>query len=597
MFKKPLHTLKTSAPLRSSDRRKLKQRVIDAFTLDPELGDALVPEGILTIKFNTHLDEPGVAYLSPEASADPLWFSLGKGSEELIPSVYTLWKRPDLLPFLSTPPAVIPILVGGADLMIPGVVHHPSDLKEGQLVAVCQYTHRSKNGATLSVPLAVGRMAVAGDRIQDGEKGKAVFVLHVWKDFLWDMGGKPQDMPEQRPLAALVDQPESEAAEGDEEIPVDKLTITAQPAYTPAEISTLLQASLLQALSTKIPASAFPLSASVFYETYILLFRPAFPHSVLPPGAGTENSSDIGPGNPQNITIKSSAHKSLTAFLKAMDKAGLLTSKTAPKQNELLVTAVVDERHPSVAAHRGFVTLGEVEARAAKKAVNEEKKREKEEEGGRRVEVRELCKASGRTIGWVEGVGGSPKTLYEPTELRTLLNAYITDKGLVNPREQAYVNVGLDPLLLGAVVTPPKKGVPQKEVEFMKRDEVMKGLLDGMQAWYEVRVGGREVVLKKGALKPIRVEVKMRQGRKACTLVSGFEAFGEGVVDAEEMSEELRKICAGATSVSPRVGGPTGTVEVLVQGKQAKVVVDYLTEKRGVPKKWVEVVDLVGGKK
>ena len=34
--------------------------------------------------------------------------------------VYTLWKEPDLLPFLSTPEAVVPKLIGGADLMIPG---------------------------------------------------------------------------------------------------------------------------------------------------------------------------------------------------------------------------------------------------------------------------------------------------------------------------------------------------------------------------------------------------------------------------------------------------------------------------------------------
>ena len=34
--------------------------------------------------------------------------------------VYTLWKKHDLLPWISTPASVIPIIVGGADLMIPG---------------------------------------------------------------------------------------------------------------------------------------------------------------------------------------------------------------------------------------------------------------------------------------------------------------------------------------------------------------------------------------------------------------------------------------------------------------------------------------------
>lgn len=40
--------------------------------------------------------------------------------------------------------------------------------------------------------------------------------------------------------------------------------------------------------------------------------------------------------------------------------------------------------------------------------------------------------------------------------------------------------------------------------------------------------------------------MKVRQGRKASTLISGFEPFL--VVNAEEMAEELRKVCAGATS-------------------------------------------------
>ncbi|KAJ2921760.1 hypothetical protein H1R20_g15341, partial [Candolleomyces eurysporus] len=118
MFKKPLHNLKTSSALRSSDRRKLKQRVTSAFNLSPEDGDLLVPDGIESVKVSTHLEEPGVAYLSSEG--DPLWFTIGKGSDELIPTIYTLWKKDDLLPFLSTPAAVIPILTGGADLMIPG---------------------------------------------------------------------------------------------------------------------------------------------------------------------------------------------------------------------------------------------------------------------------------------------------------------------------------------------------------------------------------------------------------------------------------------------------------------------------------------------
>lgn len=38
---------------------------------------------------------------------------------------------------------------------------------------------------------------------------------------------------------------------------------------------------------------------------------------------------------------------------------------------------------------------------------------------------------------------------------------------------------------------------------------------------------------------------KVRQGRKACTLVSGFEPYN---LSAEYLAEELRKICASSTS-------------------------------------------------
>ena len=60
MFKKPLSSLKTSAPLRSSDRRKLKQRIISLYGLQPEEGDTLMPEGILSVKFSSHIEEHGV---------------------------------------------------------------------------------------------------------------------------------------------------------------------------------------------------------------------------------------------------------------------------------------------------------------------------------------------------------------------------------------------------------------------------------------------------------------------------------------------------------------------------------------------------------
>ncbi|KAI6020589.1 hypothetical protein EDC04DRAFT_2737125, partial [Pisolithus marmoratus] len=60
-------------------------------------------------------------------------FSHGKGAGDLIPTVRLLC--------ITTPASVIPVLVGGADLMIPGVVQIPSSetVVLPQLVAIAQY--------------------------------------------------------------------------------------------------------------------------------------------------------------------------------------------------------------------------------------------------------------------------------------------------------------------------------------------------------------------------------------------------------------------------------------------------------------------------
>jgi len=70
MFKKQF-TTKTEAPLRGSDRRKLRSSVIDSYNLDTgkesqpteadtQLADLLVPNGIKSTKFTTSLGEHGV---------------------------------------------------------------------------------------------------------------------------------------------------------------------------------------------------------------------------------------------------------------------------------------------------------------------------------------------------------------------------------------------------------------------------------------------------------------------------------------------------------------------------------------------------------
>jgi translation initiation factor 2D len=73
----------------------------------------------------------------------------------------------------------------------------PPSLREHQLVAIRQYV-RIDGRPALSPPVAIGRMALPSDQLRSSEKGKgkgkAVLVVHAWKDFLFDMGSK-SDLP------------------------------------------------------------------------------------------------------------------------------------------------------------------------------------------------------------------------------------------------------------------------------------------------------------------------------------------------------------------------------------------------------------------
>lgn len=44
--------------------------------------------------------------------------------------------------------------------------------------------------ARVGPALAVGRMALPSDLVEGGTKGKALTLLHAWKDKLWKMGGE-----------------------------------------------------------------------------------------------------------------------------------------------------------------------------------------------------------------------------------------------------------------------------------------------------------------------------------------------------------------------------------------------------------------------
>lgn len=122
-----------------------------------------------------------MVYVGPQHEERVLWIKM---EDQIIPSVYTLWNHPGLVPLLHTPEVVLQKMQGGADLMIPGLAYgppFPSKATKGALVAVASYEKPD-------VPLLIGTCTVdvAALTAVRGVKGHAVQGFHWEGDEIWN---------------------------------------------------------------------------------------------------------------------------------------------------------------------------------------------------------------------------------------------------------------------------------------------------------------------------------------------------------------------------------------------------------------------------
>ena len=94
-----------------------------------------------------------------------------------------------------------------------------------------------------------------------------------------------------------------------------------------------------------------------------------------------------------------------------------------------------------------------------------------------------------------------------------------------------------------------------------------------------------------GIAPTVGIILETRGGNKTVTRVYGFEPYS---INPQPLADELRKACAGSTSIEPFKGGKG--MEVMVQGPQREAVSKAL-EKRGINKQWIETTDKTKGKK
>jgi translation initiation factor 2D len=191
-----------------------------------------------------------------------------------------------------------------------------------------------------------------------------------------------------------------------------------------------------------------------------------------------------------------------------------------------------------------------------------------------------------------------PKAFYTAAEIKSAVTAYIESQELISPTNKRIVK--LNPYLANTVFDG-SKGALDKEVlakGAVPRDTLADRVLAFCAPFHVITrhdTAPSTLKPKAGAPPRITITLETRTRGKTVTKVSGLEPY---FIPPQPLADELRKACAGSTSVERLVGSsPNNPVmEVMVQGPQKDAVMKSL-ERRGIDRRWVDVVDRTKGKK
>ena len=646
MFKKKPQ-IKPAAPLRSSDRRKLADQIIQEYQLDlpqadnetaeqkaeataarSSLRNSLLPDNVQSARFTTtHGPDlkhaSGSVYVGSQNGEDAriLWWQI---DGKMYPSVYTLWRNADIVPLLHTPGIVVKKLQGGADLMTPGLAGgppFPPQAKQGAVVAIA-----STDSPTVPVAVGVCKIDVSALQQVQGARGHAVETLHWYGDELWShsTNSRPgQQCPEQIDGWAQVLETRG-LTEKVEALDVDDLdddggvslkdgetnddTVKAQggqadavdgedaPANEETTSSKLSQKEVDQAFrnaflyglhhykttnaNEKNYGLVFPLTQSFIVSTLINPFLPAFT-----------------PEQTQQLQIKNTSWKNIKKFVKQLDKDQIVKSKE--KQGNETTIIDVDFNDAAITNFKPY-RLPKKEAAAGTSIGRGEKATETIDTGddsvGQKLEVKSFFRPSAKLS---PVFATSDKSVFTAQEVRQVVTDYVEFEKLVHETNKRLIK--LNPTLANAVFD--GSGSLDKEVlakGTVPRDALIDRVSRAMTGSYAILRNGADphsVKMRSGTPPKVHITLETRSGNKMVTKVSGLEVY---FVNPRPLADELRKVCAGSTSVEPLAGGAKKTEkpveEVMVQGPQRDAVVKAL-EKRGVNSRWIEVLDKTKGKK
>lgn len=566
MFLKP-YKLKSNAPLKGSDSKRLRLRIQQSFPdVTTELIQQLIPNksAVTMLKITTHSDFHTSVYCVDKR---PMFFEAEGGV--LVPTLYTMWIVPELLPYFTTHAGVLPKLSNGADLMLPGVIpmgvgmNMYGRFKKGQLIAINLTSNESAVG--------VGVLTRSSDDLyMCGGHGSAVKMLHIFGDKLW--GHEPSlvlQIPDKAPaklteddFPALGAEPsvktkatenpssngeEVNKAENDEkqnqeseslqnnELTENLENLEIQPEPEPDAVAVadrILKNAFLTALKHHGKEITLPLLTSNFYRLHVV------------PEAKTQ------------IDLKKTKYKKLSNFLNEMIDEGFIVVREETKGVDKIIS--IDYEHPELV---NFIA--------------DAKSPTEDQENGHQPlyhsEMTELYLVTDAVVAFFTKLNYKRGEGISSVQVKKVLREYVSKNNL-------------------PIADPVKKSIKLDEClqQICGRTEapletVYNIILSKMKHTYEMR--STKDVPKNKPL--IQMSLATRSGNKKVTLVSNIECYGI-------ILPEFIKLCKqGAAASTTIVKVPNQNREMLqIQGNQVRFIFNLLTETYKIPAKNILGLDL-----
>ncbi|KAF2818488.1 RNA binding protein-like protein Ligatin/Tma64 [Ophiobolus disseminans] len=645
MFKKKPN-IKPLSPLKSSDRRRTADQIIADFGIEvpvdtsadaqdnvapastaglTALRKSLLPENALSARFTTTAGPDlrqvsGTVYVgSHEGTGGEQRILWVKAYDKMYPTVYTLWHNPRIVPLLYTPRVVVEKMQAGADLMTPGLQRgppFPQKATKGAVVAVASLE-------APTVPMAVGTCEIDVSALGNvqGVKGQAVSTFHWTGDELWSWsstgkpGTKPPDilqgwddeveedtgLAERTAAVDLDDQEggvsldtrptkrsEAEQAQGveGEDAPSnhDFIDVVDDKELTTKEIDDAFKNAFLYGVrhhmehNKDLPSYGldFPLSQSHVMSQLVQPFLPTYT-----------------PARTASLQIKKSSWKNIRKFIRHLDKQHIARCKD--RDGHEVVILDIDFKDRQLEAFVPY-RLPKKDAPTAASANSKAATPSAESSAGQKLRLVSLLRPKEKLAPILHASKADPRGLYTPAELKQLLVAYVDAENLVDSKNRRLVKI--NPQIADALLGSSAADNAALSSGTMARDALAERMVAASSPFHAILRNDADIAdtkPKAGAPPKITITLETRSGNKTVSKVHGLEPY---YILPQPLADELRKTCAGSTSVDKMQGSsPKNPVmEVMIQGPQKDAIIKAL-EKRGVHRNWVEVVDKTKGKK